>query len=704
MNLPQIHALPKHVSDKIAAGEVVDRPLSIVKELMENAIDAGATSITVEIRNGGKSYIRVTDDGCGIAKDQVNLAFMRHATSKIETAEDLDTINTLGFRGEALASIAAVSQVEMITKPAAAKAGVKVRLQGGEIMEQTDTGCPDGTTIIVTSLFYNVPARLKFLKGDNTESSLIIDFVSKMALAYSKIRVRMINNGNILFNTPGGGQIYNNILTIYSKETGQKLLPISADNGSMFLEGYISDPSYSKTNRKQQIFFVNGRYIQSRMMEKAIAMAYKDKLFDGRYPVAYLFLYVNPETLDVNIHPNKKEVRFDDELAVLDFVHSTLRNHLNTKQAIPEVKADQLKTEKPFTRPEMKEVRKAEQEKQQQLSLNDSKTATPHVLKTDASKASEKIEKPEQLRPKTTTILDRPVSKPAVEPNTLAVKVSKEEDKVDIKQLLKTMRQQQASDQKKISAKIVFQEIAPADVSEPVQKAPEEEVPVNKVQEEPAVYNASPVKQEAPKAPVAQVTKEPAVKMDFTKLKVTGTLFNTYISATDGQFFYLIDQHAAHERVFYEQLLAQYEKEEKPAQMLMIPIVKEVTPAIQALAGQWLDVLRGYGFTVEEFGQRSYVIKAIPLMMEQGEAADFLDYFFDNIEDGFKIKDQKRIDQIIMRSCKQAIKANDALEPEEIKSLLAQLSTMENPFSCPHGRPTFIKFSKYEIEKMFKRV
>jgi len=646
MKLPQIHALPKHVSDKIAAGEVVDRPLSIVKELVENAIDAGATSLIVEIRNGGKTYIRVTDDGCGIAKDQVMLAFQRHATSKIETAEDLDTINTLGFRGEALASIAAVSQVEMITKPAAAKAGVKVRLQGGEVVEQTDTGCPDGTTIIVTNLFYNTPARLKFLKGDNTESSLIIDFVSKMALAYSKLRIRMINNGTILFNTPGGGQMYNNILTIYSKETGQKLLPISADNGSMFLEGYISDPSYSKTNRKQQIFFVNGRYIQSRMMEKAIAMAYKDKLFEGRYPVAYLFLYVNPETLDVNIHPNKKEVRFDDELAVLDFIHTTLRKHLNTKDAIPEVKANQLKTEKLFSKPQPKEERKAVQEKQQQISF------------TEAPKQT--------LRPKETTVLDRPAV--SLKPQPAAA----EEKKVDIKTLLKTMREEAAA--------------------YPASAAPKK-VPI-----EP---------QEAPKAPVAPVEvqkKEPAVKMDFTKLHVTGTLFNTYISATDGQFFYLIDQHAAHERVFYEQLLAQYEMEEKPAQLLMMPIVKEVTPAIQALAGQWLDVLRGYGFTVEEFGQRSYVIKAIPLMMEQKEAADFLDYFFDNIEEGFRVMDQKRIDQIIMRSCKQAIKANDVLKPEEIKSLLAQLSTMENPFSCPHGRPTFIKFSKYEIEKMFKRV
>jgi len=343
-----------------------------------------------------------------------------------------------------------------------------------------------------------------------------------------------------------------------------------------------------------------------------------------------------------------------------------LRNHLNTKQAIPEVKADQLKTEKLFARPQPKEERKIEREKQHQISF------------TEAPKQ-------QQLRPKETTVLDRPVI------SSNPQKVTEEDKKVNIKQLLKTMREQQ-KEQKPHS--------------------------VSHVQEEPAPYrfpaeskHAEPKKetvelQEAPKAPVAPVEqpKEPSVKMDFTKLHVTGTLFNTYISATDGQYFYLIDQHAAHERVFYEQLLAQYEKEEKPAQMLMIPIVKEVTPAIQTLAGQWLDVLRGYGFTVEEFGQRSYVIKAIPLMMDQSEASDFLDYFFDNIEEGFRVKDQKRIDQIIMRSCKQAIKANDSLEPEEIKSLLAQLSTMENPFSCPHGRPTFIKFSKYEIEKMFKRV
>ncbi|MBQ8590372.1 MAG: hypothetical protein IJ486_07980 [Firmicutes bacterium] len=298
--------------------------------------------------------------------------------------------------------------------------------------------------------------------------------------------------------------------------------------------------------------------------------------------------------------------------------------------------------------------------------MNDSVADTPHVLKPEGMKVSATVSKATPAvkpsapqRPKETTTLDRP---------STTQKPVEKEDEVDIKTLLKTMRQQQKEEERPAVA--------------------------NVVKEEPAPYTAP------PKA----VAAEPVIRMDFTKLQVTGTLFNTYITATDGQFFYLIDQHAAHERVFYEQLLAQYQMEEKPAQLLMIPVVKEVTPAIQALAEQWLDVLRGYGFTVEEFGQRSYVVKAIPMMMEQSEAADFLDYFFDNIEEGFRVKDQKRIDQIIMRSCKQAVKANDVLKPEEITGLLRQLSTMENPFSCPHGRPTFIKFSKYEIEKMFKRV
>lgn len=659
----EIHTLPKHVADQIAAGEVVDRPLSIVKELMENAIDAGATAITVEIKNGGKTYIRVTDDGCGIQREQVTLAFQRHATSKIATAQDLDTINTLGFRGEALASIAAVSFVEMVTKPVEAKAGVKLRLQGGEVMEQSDTGCPDGTTIIVTSLFYNTPARLKFLKGDNTESSLIIDFVSKMALAYSKVKIRMINNGSILFNTPGGGQIYNNILTIYSKETGQKLLPLSVDNGSMFLEGYVSDPSYSKTNRKQQIFFVNGRYIQSRLLEKAISMAYKDKLFEGRYPVAYLFLYVNPETLDVNIHPNKKEVRFDDELAVLDFVHSALRDRLNTKEAIPEVKAAKV-----FSKPLPKEEEKSVP-KQQQMSL------------------SEDIPSKTKAAPEAVSAVETLQSESARNDQCQTVK---NDEKVDIKELLKTMRQKQNEKKGEETTVPAFS----ASPAAPVARPSVQTQPAGEVKEDSAVYQ-----------PTVKVSETPSrEKPDFTKLQVMGTLFHTYILASDSEFFYLIDQHAAHERVFYEQFMAQYQLEETPAQMLLMPIVKEVAPSIQALAGQWLDCLRGYGFTVEEFGPRSYVIKAIPLMMKESEAADFLDYFFDNIEEGFKAQDQKRIDQIIMRSCKQAVKANDVLKPEEITSLLAQLSAVENPFSCPHGRPALIKFSKYEIEKMFKRV
>ncbi|MDD3169667.1 MAG: DNA mismatch repair endonuclease MutL, partial [Eubacteriales bacterium] len=334
----RIMELPKHVADKIAAGEVVDRPLSIVKELVENSIDAGADSVTVEIKNGGKSYIRVTDNGSGIEKQDVTLAFKRHATSKIKSASDLDHISSLGFRGEALASIAAVSRVELITKTAGDKSGIRVKLEGGEILEKEDTGCPEGTTIIIEDLFFNTPARLKFMKPDATESTLIIDFISKMTLAYPRIRIRLINNGNILFSTAGKGDIYSNILTIYSKETGDKLIHLEEDWEEMRLEAYISAPNHSKTNRKSQIFFVNGRSISSKVMDNAVADAYLEKIFEGRYPIAFLFLQLAPEKLDVNIHPNKKEVRFENERLVRDFITDSIRRNLQTKEAIPEIR------------------------------------------------------------------------------------------------------------------------------------------------------------------------------------------------------------------------------------------------------------------------------------------------------------------------------------------------------------------------------
>lgn len=594
----RIIELPKNVYDKIAAGEVVDRPLSIVKELIENSIDAGASSIVVEIRNGGKSYIRVTDNGSGIEKNDVELAFRRHATSKIRSASDLDRISSLGFRGEALSSIAAVSRVELITKTAGEKSGVRLRLEGGEILEKEDTGCPEGTTIIVEDLFFNTPARMKFLKPDATESTLIIDFVSKMALAYPQIKIRLINNGNILFSTAGKGDIYSNILTIYSKEIGEKLIHLREESEELALEAFVSAPNNSKTNRKSQIFFVNGRYIGSKVMENAVTEAYQEKLFEGRYPIAFLFLRVAPEKLDVNIHPNKKEVRFDDERLVREFIAGAIRNGLKSKDAIPEIKEK-------------------------------------NIFKS----------------------------------NTETLKA---EEQVDIKKLLFEQRQSEKA------ASAEQQLIKEAGFS----------------------YGAG-------KTAIPDISNNDtyaSAEFDIRDLTATGAIFGTYITAVDDTSFYLIDQHAAHERIFYEQLLDQYQKAEKDQQMILMPVVINVTHAVKNDTGAMLDFLGNLGFQVEEFGPTAYIMKAIPVFMELEEARDFIDYLLDNISEEADLGNQKKIRSIITNACKKAVKAHDVLDKQEIDRLMADLAKTKNPYSCPHGRPTFIRLKQYEIEKMFKRV
>ena len=329
-----IKVLEKNVADKIAAGEVIERPISIVKELVENALDAGADSIVVEIKNGGKSYIRVTDNGCGIPCEEAETAFLRHATSKIDSVSDLDAIDTLGFRGEALASISAVTRTELVTKTADSKTGTRLVLHGGTVIVNEQTGCPDGTTIVVTDLFYNTPARLKFMKTDSAESGLIIDFISQMALAYKDVKFRLINNGRILFSTLGDGNRLNTILRVYSDVDARNMVPVSFSEGGLQIEGYISTPAFSKTTRGSQIYFVNGRVVSSKVIERGVTAGYKERLFEDRYPVVYLFLRVDPHTIDVNIHPNKREVRFDEEALVTDFISRAIRSALASRDAV----------------------------------------------------------------------------------------------------------------------------------------------------------------------------------------------------------------------------------------------------------------------------------------------------------------------------------------------------------------------------------
>ena len=597
-----IKILNKNVADKIAAGEVVDRPVSIVKELVENSIDSGASSITVEIREGGKSYIRVTDNGCGIDAEEVETAFLRHATSKITAVKDLDAIRTLGFRGEALASISAVSRVEMITKTKDARAGRRIIVEASKIIDNSSAGCPDGTTITVKDLFFNVPARLKFMKTDATESRQIADLMSRVALAYPDIKFRFLNGGKLVFNTTGNNNILENIINIYGQDIGKELVKVERSEKGNHVVGFVSNPGFSTASRIRQIFCVNGRVVSSPVIERALDKAYKERLFQGRFPAAFLFIAVPAETLDVNIHPTKKEIRFDDESVVEDFITDSVKEALTYKEAIPKIKGGDLKQESKVNRP----------------------LSRPVTLSAE----------PEETKP--------------VVPEAKPIK----EEQYDIKSLLSTIREEA---------------VAPV------------------VREE-------------------EFHAQPSKPFDFDDLTIIGSLFDTYILAFAGDSFFMLDQHAAHERIFYEKLKGQYESKEKASQQLMIPLNFNVSADVVMTEDKWLPVIENMGYNAEFFGNNTYLVREIPAFMEMREAEDFLNDLFNQFSDRPDMQNQAVLDKIIMRSCKSAVKGGDKLTASEIDSLIEQLKRCDNPFSCPHGRPTFVKMTKYEIEKMFKRV
>ena len=627
-----IRILDKSIADKIAAGEVIERPVSIVKEMVENALDAGASSVVVEIKHGGKSYIRVTDDGCGIPADQVETAFLRHATSKIETAEDLNAIETLGFRGEALASICAVTRCELITKCADEKLGTRLVLHGGEILTKESTGCPDGTTMVITDLFYNTPARLKFMKSDGAESGMIIDFLSQMALAYKNVKFRLINNGKILFSTTGDGNRLNSIIRIYKDVDAKNMVPLTYQEGNIALEGYISTPIFSKTTRGSQIFFVNGRVVNSKVMEKGVSLGYKERLFEGRYPVVYLFLTTDPAALDVNIHPNKREVRFDHENEIADFISRGIIAALATENAV--VDAGNLFNGR------------------EEIALSGEKVfekvlSVLHKKDSDASVSSNQFPKKNIFKYKSSDDEKK-----------------QDEEQVDIKKIL-SMTQN----------------------------------PFDKNTDEGASDQSFPL--EGPHLEISVPAMQP---FDFSVLQVTGVIFSTYITAVDDKNFYLIDQHAAHERIFYEKLVGEYENSDKAKQTLMIPLLIPVSLSANANKFDWLQALIQMGFTIEDFGDNTYRVSEIPMFMDLTEAEDLIKNFIENIHQSTDLSNRVVIDKLITMSCKAAVKAHDVLKPEEITTLIRTLAKCRNPFSCPHGRPTFIKLTEYEIEKMFKRV
>ncbi len=649
-----IRILDEFIADKIAAGEVIERPLSIVKELIENSIDAGSSQIVIEIKNGGKSYIRVTDNGSGIVSDEIELAFERHATGKISKLSDLDHINTLGFRGEALASITAISRLTVYSKTADSELGTKLKMQGGTTVSIEKTGMNTGTTMVVEDVFYNTPARRKFMKSDAAEATVIIDMIQKIAIYYSQIAFRLINNKQTVIATPGTGDILTTIQSIYPSY--RELIEIDGN----YVHGFISDPGSTKSNKRGQIFFVNGRYISSSTIEKGIIKGYGDRIFSG-HPICILFLEVNPETIDVNIHPNKKEIKFLHEEDIVKDIENAIKRVINTENTIPSAMG--LRSEG-----------------------------------TSDTKASSAVDI-------TTSNAER-LSSETYQDNSLksASSANEKSTQVDIKSFLASKTR--VSDISDIYAPDGLAESAQnftdtdslkgsfeeSDHINSTSNANNNDVKIN----DNAIDNAIIKKQIAIKAPNVQA-------FDFDSLVYKGYLFDTYIIMQSTDIAYLIDQHAAHERIMYERFITIYNDSEHVSQPMLMPFSIETSSDVYADERFWMDDLARLGFDIDDFGNNTFIVRGIPTYMDRGEAEIFLHTYIEDPESRSDRGNTTVIDKLIMRSCKAAVKGNNKLSTMEIEELIRQLSNCVNPFSCPHGRPTFIRFTLSEISRAFKR-
>ncbi len=628
-----IKVLDKETAAKIAAGEVIEAPVSIVKELVENSIDAGASTITVEIKNGGIDYIRVSDNGTGIDPLEVETAFLRHATSKLRHAADLHNIVTLGFRGEALASIAAVSKVEIITTTATASHGRRLLIHGSNVIENKPIGSPIGTTIIIRDLFYNTPARLKFLKKPASEAISISTFMSEIALAYPAIKFMYIKNGNEVFATSGKGRLIDVIGTCFPRTNLDALVPFSAGDGQeLQLWGYVSRVSTSRSNRRGQLFFVNGRLIDSKLLEAAIDEAYRERLFEGRFPEAYIFVKENPLYLDVNIHPNKRQVKFLKEEAIKTLLVSAISEALGKEEFLA-AGIDSF-TEK------------------KSLGLGDS------IINTKTKESKDYIADKKEYNIGTNTYH-----------NASLFQEEKDYQQMDLRSFLKDRGKQhnelEASSESDQKNKIEIYDSMDADI-----------------------FSAY------------EVSGKP---FEIGQLSVVGSIFDTYILAkNEEESFFMIDQHAAHERIFYERLVGHYLDSKPSSQLLLLPFSVVVDEKLIDVT-TFSTCLNKMGYKLDQSGPSQYRVREIPSFMTISEAELFLKTFIDEAESNNFIENKIVIDKLITTSCKSAIKAHDKLSTEEIDALLRDLSTCRNPFSCPHGRPTIIRFTKYHIERLFKR-
>ena len=596
-----IEVLDKNTIDKIAAGEVVERPASIVKELVENSIDSGASAMNIEIKDGGISFIRITDNGSGLEADQIKKAFLRHSTSKLRSVEDLTTIHSLGFRGEALSSISAISKVELITKVSGSLTGVRYVIEGGEEKTYQEIGAPDGTTIIIRDVFYNTPARKKFLKSPGTEGSYIASLVERLALSHPDISFNYIQNNATKLHTAGNGSVKDIAYSVFGKEITGNMIPINVDNGYMRLMGYVCKPIVSRGNRNYENYFVNGRFVKNNIITKGIEDAYKSYMMQHRYPFTLLMLDINGTEVDVNVHPAKQEVRFDNGELIYSTVYKSIYEAISQMDLIPEISFTREKEEE---KPQIKTPRPAEPFEQRRI-----EEEVPAFTRADTKQAEEV-----------------PASKPLFVP------------KATVKPVQLTL-----------------------DMPEFEEKARPE-------------------------------------------ITIIGQVFDTYWVIQYDEKMYIIDQHAAHEKVKYERIIKNLKNRTFESQLLSPPIVITLSSSEEETLKTYRDTFANLGFEISPFGGNEYIISAVPMDVYSLDFKDVFIEILDNLNEGNTATPDIINDRIATMSCKAAVKGNNTLSVSEAKALISEMFTLEDPFNCPHGRPTVISISKYEMEKHFKRI
>ena len=669
--MPHITVLDQSTINKIAAGEVIERPSSVVKELLENAIDAQATAVTVEIRDGGISYIRVTDNGCGIPKEEVPLAFLRHSTSKIKSVEDLFTVSSLGFRGEALSSIASVAQVELITKTSEQLSGTRYQIEGGVERSYEEVGAPDGTTFLVRNLFYNTPARQKFLKTAQTEGSHVAALVEKIAMSHPDISIRFIQNNQNRLHTSGNHNLKDIIYTVFGREIAANLLPVESEQEVLQVHGFAGKPVIARSNRSFENYYINGRYVKSGLIGKAIEDAYKPYMMQHKYPFVLLHISIEPEYLDVNVHPTKMELRFRNGEQVYQMLFQAISQALSHKELIPQV-----------------DLVKREEEK----ALEEAQKRAPHPEPFEVKRQAAMVQKSDESRtmqpqePAKSRTMQPPIYKSEAVYGKIAESRAELEPEIQAvapveSRKLEQKQQELEQKQQELEQKQQEQE----------QKQQEQEQKATGQAEQPQQLDLFEEKLLEPKNRIRH--------------KLIGQLFDTYWLVEFNEHLYIIDQHAAHEKVLYEKTMQTLKTREFTSQMLNPPIILTIGSTEEVLLKKYMKYFQEIGFEIEPFGGREYAVRAVPDNLFSVAKKELLMEMIDDLSEDAGARTADMIhDRVATMSCKAAVKGNNHLSFAEADHLIDELLNLDNPYACPHGRPTIISMSRYELEKKFKRI